>query len=253
MILKRPAIFDRFGGEDEDYKDEKAREQSAGLEVPSAASPVNVFPDEDLEAVSPQVYSVSGAEESPSQQYTVPEALQPPNSFYSVPEAVEPPNSFYSVPEAVEPPNSFYSVPGAVNPPSSFLTVPPASQPAPDTPEDLLTVVSMLQGQGSSLSSALLQRPSIIASQDSQVSPQLLPASISLPSSLSSSSVSDSSSSSLASFDRNSALLTALGLSLIPTLAISIPFLAPAFRRGRHLQRKASLTQLPDIWDSIQE
>merc|ERR1712223_150842 len=95
-------------------------------------------------------------------------------------------------------------------------------------------------------SDTVLQTPAAIASQDVQTSEDI-PVAIDLPlasviaSSLPSSSSSSSSTSVLTGFDRNSALLTAFGLSLIPTLAISIPFLAPAFRRrGRVTNNAAS-------------
>merc|ERR1712223_1201494 len=94
-------------------------------------------------------------------------------------------------------------------------------------------------------SDTVLQTPAAIAYQDVQTSEDI-PVAIDLPlasviaSSVPSSSSSSSSTSVLTGFDRNSALLTAFGLSLIPTLAISIPFLAPAFRRRGRVTNAAS-------------
>ena len=114
----------------------------------------------------------------------------------------------------------------------------------------------MLQQQGSSLQSAqsnfldsasdqqnsvILSRPSAITSIDTGiVSSQSLPA---VDTSFNSNLVSLSTSSSVnrvSTLDRNTALFAAFGLSLIPTLAVSLPFLVPSLRRGRILDMMES-------------
>ena len=199
LILKRPAIFDKI-------KDGKRR---SGLEAPAANSPV--------------------------QEY-ISESSSPP-VLYNIPSEVQPPSDFYNLPPENQPPSEFYSVPGSELPLANFTTV--SQIPNPNNPRDPVPVAEVapppVDAPSSSVitSDTVLQPPAAIASQDSQTSADI-PIAIDLPlaSVIATSLPSSSSSTSvLNGFDRNSALLTAFGLSLIPTLAISIPFLAPAFRR----------------------
>ena len=214
MILKRPAIFDKIKD-----KDGKTR---SGLEAPSVNSPV--------------------------QEYSLPSDTSPPPVLYNSP------SEFYNPPTENEPPSEFYSVPGSDLPLVNFTS----QNPAPNNPRDPVPVSEVappvaevapppVDAPSSSVESSdtVLQTPAAIASQDVQTSEDI-PVAIDLPlasviaSSVPSSSSSSSSTSVLTGFDRNSALLTAFGLSLIPTLAISIPFLAPAFRRRGRVTNAAS-------------
>ena len=114
----------------------------------------------------------------------------------------------------------------------------------------------MLQQEGSSLQSAqsnfldsasdqqnsvFLSKPSAITSIDTGiVSSQSLPA---VDTSFNPNTVSLSTSSSVnrvSTLDRNTALFAAFGLSLILTLAVSLPFLVPSLRRGRILDMMES-------------
>ena len=205
MILKRPAIFDKI-------KDKDGKRRS-GLEAPAVNSPV--------------------------QEYIPPPETSSPPVLYNIPSEGPTPSDFYNPPTEDEPPSEFYSVPGSDLPLANFTS----QSPNPNNPRDPVPVVEVapppVDAPSSSVISAdtVLQPPAAIASQDSQTSADI-PIAVDLPlasviaTSLPSSSSSSSSSTSvLNGFDRNSALLTAFGLSLIPTLAISIPFLAPAFRR----------------------
>ena len=171
---------------------------------------------------------------NPTEFYKVPENT--PTSFYEPPK--DAPSEFYEVP--ISKPSKFYEVPSKK--PSIFYEVPP-----PDSSLDPATVVEMLQQQGSNIqtsqagiagsildqqNSVILSRPSAIDSSDSgAVSSQSLPA---INTSFSSSTSSESTTvNRVSALDRNTALLAAFGLSLIPTLAVSIPFLVPSLRRGR--------------------
>ena len=223
LILKRPAIFDRLSLEAQD-------ERGVAFEPPSERSPVQFYSSQEI------------------------------------------PSQFYTVPATVAPPSNFYGVPSAENPISSFSPPDPAPADSQDPhPQDPLisqqdTTSSQEDGgrfpfassSSSSVPSAtiLLQKPPAIATQDQLVVSQITSA-VDLPvSSVSDISLSSSSSSSstTSGFDRNTALLTALGLSLIPTLAISIPFLAPAFRRrnGRSVEDKKKQEHQERILENIQ-
>ena len=220
MILKRPAIFDRLSWEQEERTDQ----------APGRLSPV-------------RLYSAPPEQELPSQFYTVPTVVEPPSDFYSVPGANSPPSASF-FPEATDSsarPGSAgsqlqqggSSQPAAVNPSLTAVDPAPPSLTAVSPTPPPLTAVEPAPP-------SLLPRPPALT-QDSSVASQQLPSVADLLPitsifSSSSSSSSSSSTSTSTTFDRNSALLTALGLSLIPTLAISIPFLAPAFRRrGRQV------------------
>ena len=216
LILKRPAIFDTI-------KDKDGKRRS-GLEAPAVNSPV--------------------------QEYLPPPETSSPPVLYNSPSEVQTPSDFYNLPPENQPPSEFYSVPGSDLPLANFTT---SQSPNPNNPRDPVPVVEFapppVDAPSSSVitSDTVLQPPAAIASQDSQTSADI-PIAIDLPlasviaTSLPSSSTSSSSSSTsvLNGFDRNSALLTAFGLSLIPTLAISIPFLAPAFRRRGRVNGQAT-------------
>ena len=203
MILKRPAIFDKIKDKDGTRR--------YGLEAPSVNSPVQEYNE-----------------------------TSPPRVLYNSPALGQTPSDFYNLPPEDEPPSGFYSVPGSDLPLANFTS----QNQNPNNPRDPEPVVEVspppVDAPSSSVISndnTVLQPPAAIASQDTQTSAADIPVAIDLPlasviaSSSSSSSTSSSTTSVLNGFDRNSALLTAFGLSLIPTLAISIPFLAPAFRR----------------------
>jgi hypothetical protein len=161
-----------------------------------------------------------------------------PVQYYSAAFDTSAPSRLYTVPAVVEAPSDFYSVPATEKPLISFFGT-DSLDPA--------EVADQLQQEGAALTSSvaeggtsgtLLQTPpAIAAASDSQVVAQQLPAVLDILPLTSVVVATPSSAAATTTFDRNSALLTALGLSLIPTLAISIPFLAPAFRRrGRDIQ-----------------
>ena len=225
LILKRPAIFENISHE------------------VSLKSKDNLKPNRKISVPRQNI---------PKTYYQAPNT---PSPFYEVPPPTpaNTPSPFYQVP--VNTPSSFYDVPAIT--PSSFYEVPPPFDNV-DSSLDPATVVQMLQQEGSNLQSAqtdsssssgsaggqknsvILSKPSAIALIDSgTVSLQSLPA---VDVSISSNTASLSSASSVnrvSTLSGNSALLAALGLALIPTLAVSIPFLVPSLRRGRFVETES--------------
>ena len=231
LILKRPSIFENF----RDEVPIQSKKSSTTIKK-------KIAPNENIPKPYIQVQN------TPSSLYKVPPSItsKTPNDWNNIPE--KNPNRFNEVP--VNKPSSFYEVP--VNTPSSFYEVPPPYEYL-DSTLDPATVIQMLQQEGSNVQSAqtsssgsssdqqnsvILSKPSAIALIDSgAVSSQSLPA---VDSSFNSNTVSLSSSSSVnrvSTLDRNTALFAAFGLSLIPTLVVSLPFLLPSIRRGKRADK----------------
>jgi len=154
-----------------------------------------------------------------------------PQTFYHAPNT---PSPFYEVPPPQpaqeDIPSQFYQVPGNTST-SNFNDEPP-----PTDQGDRLELAESAEDQKNSV---ILSKPFAIASiamDTESISSQSLP---SIGVSISSNQVSLASSLStnkISSLSRNSALLVALLLSLIPTMAVSIPFFIPSVRQGRRVE-----------------
>ena len=207
LILKRPAIF-------ENTRDEihsSNNQQNKRFKVPEQNYPTTYYQSTDQS-------NTLNPSNTPSKLYQVPDI----STFTS-------PSSFYQVPPST--PSSFYEVPPPLG--SQDSSVHPS------------TIVQILQEQGSTLhssqtsssdsvqqSSIVLSKPSAIASLDTAiVSSKPLPA---INTSFTSNTAAASSSGTrVSTLDRNTAALAAFGLSLIPALAVTVPFLVPSLRRGK--------------------
>lgn len=153
------------------------------------------------------------------------------------------PSRYYEVPPPVSTPSSFYQVPSMVSQPS-----PPPPSPTPTQVSQITVTEDTLTNTQQLFTNTVLSKPGAIVSGETE---KFLISSGAASSSLSIVATPTDTKLASTSLSAGTALLISFLLSLIPTLAVSIPFIA--FRRRIVTQGRSSHIFLDDLLAQLLE